>query len=204
VCETGSIGQKQQVVVEEFKTKNPNVSTYDPPTTANYEICIRASQMSGDIVSDGCGYTYSFKFDYPKLRVWRCTFRGFCNSILQQIKKPGVDFLRTYDQEDFTLNAPQAHNHPPVSADDSIVYQEPHISHPPNNEIGQRQLPYVQLCSTTNGPSFNLENISACLPARASAVASINYQDTHLTNPEVHNDNRDRCRDQRQANKNSP
>jgi hypothetical protein len=155
---------------------------------------IGASQMGGDIVSDGCGYTYSFKFDYPKLRVWRCTFRGFCNSILQQIKKPGVDFLRTYDQEDFTLNAPQAHNHPPVSAHDSTVYQEPHISHPPNNEIGQRQLPYVQLFSTTSGPSFNLENISDCLPARASVVASIDYQNTHLTNPEVNGN-------ERQANK---
>jgi hypothetical protein len=158
------------------------VSTYVPATTIKYEIVIGVSQKGGYVVSDGCGYTYFFKNDYQNLRVWRCAHAVLfprCNVTLKQIKKPGVDFLHTYDQEDFTLNAPQAHNHPPVSAVDSIVYQEPHISHPLNTEIGQRQLPYVQLCSTTNGPSFNLETISACLPARASAVASI-YFNKHV------------------------
>jgi len=142
-----------------------------------YEIMIGVSQKGGDVVSDGCGYTYFFKKDYQNLRVWRCTHVVLflhCNVTLKQIKEAGVDFLRTYAQEDFTLNTPQAHNHPP------------------NNEIEQRQLPYVQLYSTTNGPSFNLENISAAEPARASAFASIDYQDTHFINPEVNNAKRNR------------
>jgi hypothetical protein len=98
-------------------------STYVPPTTIKNEIMIYASQKDGDIVSDGCGYTYSFKIDYPNFIVLRCTFRGWvkiprCNSTLKQMKNPGVDFFRTYFQEDFTLNVNffctnKAHRHPP-------------------------------------------------------------------------------------------
>jgi hypothetical protein len=51
-------------------------STYVPPTTIKNEIMIDASQKDGDIVSDGCGYTYSFIIDYPNFIVLRCTFRG--------------------------------------------------------------------------------------------------------------------------------
>ncbi len=36
------------------------MSTYVQPTTIKYEIIIGASQKGGDVVSDGCGYTYSF------------------------------------------------------------------------------------------------------------------------------------------------
>jgi acetone carboxylase gamma subunit len=177
-CVAGSIGQQGRSV---------------PTTTVKYEIFICASQKGGELVTDSCGYAYGFYKDFPSLRVWRCDFRGCvkfrrCYSTLKQIKRPGIDFLRNYSQEDFTLNAEEAH------------------SHPPNYGVEERRLTVgqscsVQLCSTPNGPSFNLENISACLPARASAVASIDYQDTHLTNPEVNHANKDRCRDQRQANK---
>ena len=52
-CEAGSGG-----VIEESMDKTHNVSTYVPPTTNEYEIIIGASQMGGEIVSDGCGYTY--------------------------------------------------------------------------------------------------------------------------------------------------
>jgi len=36
-------------------------------------------------------------------------------------------------------------------------------SQPPNNGVGKRQLTVVQSSSTTNGPSFNLENIVTIL-----------------------------------------
>jgi len=92
---------------------NVNVSTNVPPMN-KYEIMIGASRKGGDIVSDGRGYTYRFQLDYPNLRVWMCTFRGCdkyprCNSTLKQITRPRIDFLRTYSQEDFSLNADQMH-----------------------------------------------------------------------------------------------
>jgi hypothetical protein len=123
-----------------------------PVRTIKYEIMIGASQKSGDIVSDGCGYMYSFQLDYPNLRVWRCTFREFCNSTLKQIKRPGIDFLRNHSQEDFTLNAEKAH------------------SHPPNYVVEKQQLTVGQSCSTSNGPSFNLGNISTAEPAPVEAA----------------------------------
>ena len=126
-CEAGSRGQhfsnnycgdgERQLCIEESMEKTHNESTYVPPTI-RYEIMIGASQKGGDVVSDGCGHTYRFKRDYPTLRVWRCTFRGCdkftcCNSTLRQITRPGIDFLRHYSQEDFTLNAEQAHTRHP-------------------------------------------------------------------------------------------
>jgi hypothetical protein len=116
-----------------------------PTTTVKYEIFIGASLKGGGLVTDSCGYTYGFSRDYPSLRVWRCDFRGCvkfprCYSILKQITRPGIDFLRNYSQEDFTLNAEKAH------------------SHPPNYGVEKRQLIVGQSCSTSNGPSFNLGN----------------------------------------------
>jgi hypothetical protein len=115
-CVAGSIGQKRQVVIEESMKITPDVSAYVPPTTVKYEIFIGASLKGGGLVTDSCGYTYGFSRDYPSLRVWRCDFRGCvkfprCYSILKQITRPGIDFLRNYSQEDFTLNAEKAHSH---------------------------------------------------------------------------------------------
>ncbi len=172
---------------------------------------IDESQKGGDIVSDGRGYTYFFKINYPNFRVWRCTYRGGvkfprCNAplrrglahfhecgkpwtgprraggrgvkaapidhrtgpqssfadrplrqcrirtnasprlaTLKQRKKPGVDFFRTHFQDDFTMNGEKAH------------------SHPTNYGVEKRQLTDGQSSSTTNGPSFNLENIVTIL-----------------------------------------
>jgi hypothetical protein len=140
---------EQQLVIEESFEKTHDLSTYVPPITIKYEIMIDESQEGGDIVSDGRGYTYFFKIDYPNLRVWRCTYRGVkfprCNATLKQSKKPGVDFFRTHFQEDFTMKGVKAH------------------SHPPNYGVEKRQLTVVQSSSTTNGPSFNLENIVTIL-----------------------------------------
>jgi hypothetical protein len=107
---------EQQLVIKESFEKTDSVSTNVPPTI--YEIRIGASQMGGDIVSDGRGYAYGFYRDYTGLRVWTCTFRGCvkfqrCYSTLEQITRPGIDFLRNYAQEDFTLDAEKEHSHPP-------------------------------------------------------------------------------------------
>ena len=199
-CEAGSRGQQlntnycsdgeRQLVIDESMEKTHDVSTYVPSTTIKYEIIIGASRNGGDIVYDGCGYTYSFRKDYPKLRVWKCTFRGCvrfpcCNSTLKQITTPGVDFLKTYLQEDFTLNAEKAHGHPP------------------NYGVDKRQLPVGQSSSTAKGPSFNLENISTTESTRVSADVdvSIDYQDNHINNSQVETAKRKRCPDQRQTNK---
>jgi hypothetical protein len=99
-------------------------STYVPPTTIKYEIMIGASQKDGDIVSDGCDCTFSFKIDYPNFIVWRCAL-----------------FFSHLFQEDFILNVKKAH------------------SRPPNYGVEKQQLTVGQSSSTTNGPSFNLENI---------------------------------------------
>ena len=178
---------EQQLVIEEPFEKTHDGSTNVPPTIG-YEIRIGESRKGGDIVSDGRGYTYSFHKDYPGLRVWRCTFRGCvkfecCNSTLRQITSAGVDYLRNYSQEDFTLNAEREH------------------SHPPHYGVTKRQLAVGQSCSTTIGPSLNLENISTVESARVSADVgvSIDYQDTH--NSEVTNAKRKRCPGQRRVNK---
>jgi hypothetical protein len=107
---------ERQLVIEQSIEKTLCVSTYVPSTTVQYEILIGASIRGGDIVSDGCGYTYVFYRDYPCLRIWTCNFRGSvhfprCNSILKQIKRPETDFLRNYSQEDYTFDATKAHNH---------------------------------------------------------------------------------------------
>ncbi len=78
---------------------------------------IGASIRVGDIISDGRGYTYGFHRDYPDFRVWMCTFRGCvkftrCSFTLQQIKRPAIDFLRNFSQEDFTFDAEKEHSHP--------------------------------------------------------------------------------------------
>ena len=199
-CETGNRGQhfnskyysdgERHLVIEESMEKTFEVSTYVPPTSIKYEIMIGASQKDNDIVSDRCGYTYGFAKDYPSLRVWKCTFRGCfkfprCNATLKQIKRPGVDFLKTYLQEDFTLNAEKAHGHPP------------------NYGVDKRQLPVGQSSSTAKGPSFNLENISTTESTRVSADVdvSIDYQDNHINNSQVEIAKRKRCPEQRQTNK---
>ena len=127
------------------------VSTYAPPTTIKYEIMIGASRKGGDIVSDGCGYTYRFHRDYPEFRVWRCSFRGcvkfsHCNATLNQLKRPGVDFLRTYSQKEFTLNSAKAHSYPP-----------------------KRQFTICQSSSTNSGASLNFGHISTDEAVRVSA-----------------------------------
>jgi hypothetical protein len=119
-CEARSRGQRfnssfsrdgeRQLVIEQSIEKTLGVSTSVPPSTVQYEILIGASIRGGDIVGDGRGNTYEFYRNYPCLRVWECTFRGCvkfprCNSILKQIKRPEVDCLRAYSQDDFTLNA---------------------------------------------------------------------------------------------------
>ncbi len=126
-CEARSRGQRfnssycsdgeRQLVIEQSIEKTLGV----------FEILIGASIRGGDIVRDGSGYTYGFSKDYPCLRVWECTFRGCvkfprCNSILKQIKRPAIDFLRNFSQEDFTFDAEKEH------------------SHPPNYSVGKRQL----------------------------------------------------------------
>ena len=102
-CEAGLRGQhfsnycsdgERQLVIEESVAK-----THDVSTTIKYEIMNGESQKGGDVVGDGCGYTYSFKKDYPKLRVWKCTHAvkfPRCNVTLKQITRAGVDFLREY------------------------------------------------------------------------------------------------------------
>ena len=117
--------------------------------------------------------------DYPSFRVWRCTFRGFvkfphCKSTLKQLKRPGVDFLRTYSQRDFTLNSTKAHSHPP-----------------------KRQLTIGQSSSTNSGASLNFENISTDEAVRVS----IDYQDNHINNSQVETAKKKRCPDKRQTNK---
>jgi hypothetical protein len=69
-------GSCEPLVVEESTGKTQAVSTYVLPATIMYEIMIGASQMGGHIVSDGRGYTYRIKRDYPRSRVWKCTFYG--------------------------------------------------------------------------------------------------------------------------------
>jgi len=144
-----SDGERLLVIEESTeKTKFENkIRKQNTKTKTKYEIIIGASQKGGDVVIDGCGYTYGFHIDYPGLRVWRCTFRGcvefaHCNSILKQIKRPGIDFLRNYSQEDFTSNAEKAH------------------SQRPNDGVHKRQLTVGQSCSTTSGPSYTLFNRS--------------------------------------------
>ena len=107
-CEAGSRGQhfnscsdsdgERRLVIGESMDKTHDASTYVPSTTIEYDIIIGASQMGGEIVSDGCGYTYGMDRDYPSFRVWRCTFRGCvkfprCKSTFKQLKRPGVDFF---------------------------------------------------------------------------------------------------------------
>jgi hypothetical protein len=128
---------ERQLDIDEPKGKTHHVSTSVPPTTNKYEIIIGASQKGGDVVIDGCGYTYNFHRDYPGLRVWMCTFRGCvkfsrCNTTLKQVKGTSIDFIRTYSQEDFTLE--RAHRHPP------------------NYQIEKRRLTVGQLGSTANEP----------------------------------------------------
>ena len=186
VCEAGtgqhfnsnycSDGERWLVIEESMEI---NVSTSVPPPTVGYEIIIGASRKGGDIISDGCGHTYGFLKDSPSLRVWRCTFRGCvefsrCNATLKQIKRPGVDFLRTYSQRDFTLNSTKAHSHPP-----------------------KRQLTIGQPSSTNSGASLNFGNISTDEAVRVS----IDYQDNHINNSQVETAKRKRCPDQRQTNK---
>ena len=144
--------------------------------------------MGGEIVSDGCGHTYRSKRDYPSLRVWRCTFRGCvkfpsCNSTLKQLKRHGVDFLRTYFQEDFTLNAEKAHSHPPL------------------NGVEKRTV--GQSSSTIAETSLNFGNFTSTQSARVSADVgvSIDYQDTQVSNSEVTTAKRKRCSVRRQENK---
>ena len=60
-------------------------------------LALSNSDSCGDVVRDGCGYTFSFYRDDQGLRVWRCTFRGFvkfprCYSILKQVKRTEIDF----------------------------------------------------------------------------------------------------------------
>ena len=134
--------QQRQFVIEESPEITHNVSTYGPLTTIEYEIIIGASNMGGDLISDGCGYTYGIYRDSPSLRIWMCTFRGCvkysrCNATLKQIKRHGVDFLRTYSQRDFTMNSIKAHSHPP-----------------------KRQLTIGQSSSTNSAASSNFGNIS--------------------------------------------
>jgi len=59
-------GDADQPVVSFKKTRvnNVNVSMNVPRTTNKYEIMIGESNKGGDIVSDGCGYTYGFHRDY--------------------------------------------------------------------------------------------------------------------------------------------
>ena len=173
-----------QVLASQSQHFNTNVS----PITIRYEIMIGASQKSGDIVSDGCGYTYRFSRDYPSLRVWRCTFRGCvkfprCNSTLKQIKRPGVDFLRTYFQEDFTLDADKPHSHPPLNGVDTQTVR--------------------QSSATITETLLNLGNFSTSESAQVSADVrvSIDYQDTHVSNSGVTTAKRKRCPVQRQDNK---
>ena len=179
---------ERQLVVDESMEKTHDVSTSVPPTTNQYYIMIGASQKGGDIVNDGCGYTYILKKDYSSSRVWRCTFRGCvkfpcCYSTLKQIKRPGVDFLRTYFQEDFTLNADKAHSHPPLN--------------------GAEKRAVGQSSSTISGTSLNFGNISTAESARVSADVgvSIDYQDPHVSNSGVATSKRKRCSVQRQENK---
>ena len=174
----------------ESMDKPLDVSSYVPPTTVKYEIMIGASQKGGDIVSDICGYTYILKKDYPMLRVWSCAFRGCakfprCNSTLKQIKRLGFDFLRSYSQEDFTLNEDKAHSHPPLYG------------------VDKRQLTVGQPSSTVTGTSLNLGNISIDEAVRFSADVdiSIDYQDNHINNSQVETAKKKRCPDQRQTNK---
>jgi hypothetical protein len=153
---------------------------------------IGASRRGFDILSDGCGYTYGFKRDYPNFRVWRCTFHvgvelSRCNATLKQIKRPGVDCRGTYSQEDFTLSAEKAH------------------SHPPDYDIEKRQL-VSRVRERTGDQSSSaiiLGHISTAESARVSADVgvSIDYQDTRISNSEVANAKRKRCPGQRQANK---
>jgi hypothetical protein len=84
------------------------------------------------------------------VRVWRCNYRGGvkfprCYATLKQREKPGFDFFRTPFQEDFTMIGEKAHNH--------LL----------NYGVEKGQLTVSQPNSTTNGPSFNLENIVAIL-----------------------------------------
>jgi hypothetical protein len=167
---------ERQLVIEGTTEQMHHVSTYVPPTTIKYEIIFGASQKGGDVVSDGCGYTYSFYTDYQGSRVWRCTYRGCvefprCYSTLKQVKRAEIDSLRTYSQEDFTLE--KAH------------------SHPPNYEREKRQL------------IFHQENISTSESARISANVgvSIDYQGTHISNSGVATAKRKRCPGRAQANK---
>jgi hypothetical protein len=127
-----SDGERHLVI--EGKTQHASAC---PPTTSKYEIMIGASRKGGDIVNDGCRHAYSLQKDYPTLRVWKCTHAvkfPRCNVTLKQIKRAGIDFLRNYSQEDFTLNAEKEHNHLP------------------NYGIDKQQLTVGQSCSTTNGP----------------------------------------------------
>jgi hypothetical protein len=105
---------EQQLVIEESFEKTHDVSTNVPQPAIKYEIKIGSSRKGGDIVIDGRGYTYRVDRDFTGLRVWRCNLRG-CNSTLEQITRPGVDILRNYSQEDFTLNAKEEHSHRPNS-----------------------------------------------------------------------------------------
>ena len=196
-CETERRGQnfkssfsdgERQFVIEKSIEKTHHVSSNVPPTTINYEIIIGASQMGGEIVSDGCGHTYRSNIDYPSLRVWRCTFRGCvkfssCNSTLKQLKRPGIDFLRTYFQEDFILNEEKAHSHPPL------------------NRVKKRTL--GQTSSTITGASLSFGNISTDEAVRVSADVnvSIDYQDNHINNSQVKTAKRKRCPEKRQTNK---
>jgi hypothetical protein len=104
-CEAGGAGSlacpgdAEEPVVSFRKgcVNNVNVSTNVPPTTIKYEIMIGESNKGGDIVSDGRGYSYGIRRDYPDFRVWMCTFRGCvkfqrCNFTLKQIKRPAIDF----------------------------------------------------------------------------------------------------------------
>ena len=192
VCEAGtgqhfnsnycSDGERWLVIEESMEI---NVSTSVPPPTVGYEIIIGASRKGGDIISDGCGHTYGFLKDSPSLRVWRCTFRGCvefsrCNATLKQIKRPGVDFLRTYSQRDFTLNSTKAHSHPP-----------------------KRQLTIGQSSFTNSAASSNFGNISTdeAVQVSADVDASIDYQDNHINNSQVETAKKKRCPDQRQTNK---
>jgi hypothetical protein len=54
---------ERQLVIEESVEKTHDVPTNVPPKTIKYEIMIGSSQMGGDILNDGRGYTYRFARD---------------------------------------------------------------------------------------------------------------------------------------------
>ena len=97
-------------------------SRYDPPTIKNYLILLKVSQKGKDKLVDSCGHSFLFHKEYPGSRTWKCSHRGKknsprCNAKVIQKKKPGVDFLTTYQQEDFQFRPhlqQQVHSHPPV------------------------------------------------------------------------------------------